>query len=856
MSVAGIDVGDSTSCIALARKGGVDVLLNKESKRETPSVISFTSKMRLMGTDAVGSMSTNPRNTVSQLKRLMGKKFNDPHVQKDLEYFPFEVSAGPNGECVYNVTYLDKPAQFTAEQLMAMLLVDLKSIAETDSGAPVSDAVLSVPTYYTEPERHAMLGASQLAGLNCLRLMNETTATALSYGIYKTDLPETDPVHVVFVDIGFSSTQVCVVALKKGQLQVLSNAWDRDLGGRDLDSVLFEHFVKEFKERYKIDVKTQPRACHRLRLGCEKVKKVLTTNSEAPLNVECLMNDIDAHGMITREVFEEEAKPVLDRLLAPVQKALAGAGLEASQVANVEVVGGTTRVPAVLRQLTELFGREPSRTLNAKETVSRGCALQCAMLSPTFRVRDFQVLDSFPYGVQFSWEKDGQAVTSVVFERGSLVPSAKMLTFYRSEPFAIRAEYTPDSDIPATADRSIGSFDIGPFSLPAGADKAKLKVKVMLNLNGVVVVEHAQMIEEEEVEEDAPAAAAPAADQPMADADADKAAGGEAAAAGAEPSGEAANGEAPMATDAAPAKVTKKKVKKHSVPVASHTAALSSDQVGSVPASHVPLFRSLVCTLCCAALLCSGCSPLNKALSNPASSALSPVPTPPQMAKLYEIEVELALQVIHGASSAGAGKGWRCAPSTAALLPVFRCLHMPSTPVPHLCPPPSFSAHPLLIPPPGARPERDQRRQERAGGIHLLAAQQAVRRAVALHPGGGQDTAAGEAGDTGELAVRGGRGRDQERVRGQAGGGQGARRPRGGPCRQRRHAARRRRLAAPHVPGLPGRPERAAHRAPGGGRQADRGRRVPERAGLAVGEGGPAAADRQVRRPCAAGRGR
>ncbi|KAI7836745.1 hypothetical protein COHA_009383 [Chlorella ohadii] len=518
MSVAGIDVGDSTSCIALARKGGVDVLLNKESKRETPSVISFTSKMRLMGTDAVGSMSTNPRNTVSQLKRLIGKKFNDPHVQKDLEYFPFEVSAGPNGECVYNVTYLDKPAQFTAEQLMAMLLVDLKSIAETDSGAPVTDAVLAVPTYFTEPERHAMLGATQLAGLNCLRLLNETTATALSYGIYKTDLPEGDPVHVVFVDIGFSSTQVCVVALKKGQLQVLSNAWDRDLGGRDLDAVLFEHFVTEFKERYKIDVKTQPRACHRLRMGCEKVKKILTTNSEAPLNVECLMNDIDAHGMITREVFEEEAKPVLDRLLAPVQK----------------------------------------------------------------------VLDSFPYGVQFSWEKEGQAVTSVVFERGSLVPSAKMLTFYRSEPFAIRAEYTPDSDIPATADRSIGSFDIGPFTVPAGADKAKLKVKVMLNLNGVVVVEHAQMIEEEEVEEDAPAAAAPAAaDQPMADADADKAAaGGDAAAAGGEA---AANGEAPMATDAAPAKVTKKKVKKHAVPVASHTAALSSEQMAKLYEIEVEL---------------------------------------------------------------------------------------------------------------------------------------------------------------------------------------------------------------------------------------------------------------------------
>ncbi|KAL4452428.1 hypothetical protein ABPG75_008090 [Micractinium tetrahymenae] len=580
---AGFDIGDSASCIAVARRGGVDVLLNKESKRETPSVITFTSKQRMMGTDAVGGMSTNPKNTVSQLKRLLGKKFSDPHVQQDLAYFPFKVVEGPAGECLIEVQYLDKPHTFTAEQLMAMLLVDLKEIAEAD-GVAVSEAVLSVPTYYTEPERHAVLAAAQLAGLNCLRLLNETSATALSYGIYKTDLPDGDPVNVVFVDVGFASTQVCVVALKKGQLQVLSNAWDRDLGGRNLDIVLFEHFVKEFNERYKIDVKSNLRACHRLRMGCEKVKKVLTTNPEAPINVECIMNDVDAHGVITRDQFEEEAAEVLDRLLVPVKKALADAGLEPSQIANVEVVGGSTRVPAVLKQLTDFFGREPSRTLNAKETVARGCALQCAMLSPTFKVRDFQVLDSFPYGVQFSWEKDGAPVTSTVFERGSLVPSAKMLTFYRSEPFTIRAEYTPDSDIPSTADRSIGSFTVGPFTVPAGADKAKLKVKVMLNLNGVVVVESAQLIEEEEVEEEAPAAAPPAADQPMADAapaeDAGAAAGGGEPPAAGTDAAAAAGEPAPMAEDAAaPAKVTKKKVKKHAVPFASHTAALSRERL-------------------------------------------------------------------------------------------------------------------------------------------------------------------------------------------------------------------------------------------------------------------------------------
>ena len=449
---------------------------------------------------AVGGLSTNPRNTISQAKRLMGKKFSDPAVQKDLVNFPFKVTEGPDGKCLINVEYLEKPAQFTPEQIMAALFVDLKQIAEQEQGGPVSEAVCSVPVFYTEPERHAMLAAAQVAGLNCLRLLDDTTATALAWGIYKTDLPENDAHHVIFVDVGFASTQVCVVAFKKGQLQVLSNAWDRSLGGRDFDAVLFDYFAQEFGERYKIDVRANPRTSYRLMRACERTKRVLTTNPEAPINVESLTPEVDASGMISRETFETNAKPILDRLLVPVQKALQDAGLTPDAVGTVEVVGGSTRVPSVLSLLTSFFGREPYRTLNAKETVARGCALQCAMLSPTFKVREFQVQDTFPYGIQFSWEKDGERVTSVVFERGSHVPSAKMLTFYRTEPFEILAEYTDDSDLPSQEERFIGRWTIGPFQTPADGQKAKLKVKVVLNLNGVVAVESVSAIEEEEIE--------------------------------------------------------------------------------------------------------------------------------------------------------------------------------------------------------------------------------------------------------------------------------------------------------------------------------------------------------------------
>lgn len=500
MSVAGIDVGNASSCIALARKGGVDVLLNKESARETPAVVTFNEKTRFIGTAAAGGLATNPKNTISEIKRLMGKQFDDPVVQADKPHYPFSIVKGPNNEALVEVNYLGQTTQMTPEQVMAALLVDLREMAEKEEGSEVRDAVLSVPVYYTEKERYSMLAASQIAGLNCLRLMDETTATALAYGLYKTDLPEEEPSNVVFVDVGHSSTQVCVVALKKGELSVLSNAWDRNLGGRDFDKVLFNHFADEFDAQHKIDVRSNLRSAYRLTRACEKTKKVMTTNPIATISVESLTPEVDANSKIDRDVFEEKCKPILDRLITPIASAVAAAGLTPEQISSVEIVGGASRMPCVQRLIQGFFGKEPSRTLNSKETVSRGCALQCAMLSPAFRVRDFQVQDSFPYTVEFSWDKDGEVSTNVVFSKGSHVPCAKMLTFYRSKPFEIEAKYSDDSDIPSTAERVIGRWSIGPIPPSSSEDgKSKLKVKVVLTKNGVVAVETVNAVDETEI---------------------------------------------------------------------------------------------------------------------------------------------------------------------------------------------------------------------------------------------------------------------------------------------------------------------------------------------------------------------
>jgi heat shock 70kDa protein 4 len=208
-TVVGFDLGNDTSCVALARKGGIDVIQNKESKRETPTVVSFGEKMRFLGVDGASKLGLSPKNTVHQLKRLLGKKFLDPEVQADVARLPFTVKPAPDGGCLLEVQYANAVHLFTPEQVVAMALVDLKKIAEKEVGSAITDSVVSVPTYYTEAERYATLNAAAVAGINCLRVMNENTATALAYGIYKKDLPETDAVNVAFVDIGHTATQVC-----------------------------------------------------------------------------------------------------------------------------------------------------------------------------------------------------------------------------------------------------------------------------------------------------------------------------------------------------------------------------------------------------------------------------------------------------------------------------------------------------------------------------------------------------------------------------------------------------------------------------------------------------------------------
>lgn len=406
------------------------------------------------------------------------------------------------------VQYLGEQRAFSATQLTAAYFGKLRDTASNELKANVSDVVIAVPGWYTETQRRAVLDAAAIANLNVLRLINDTTAVALGYGITKSDLPEADaPRHVAFVDVGHSSMSVSIVAFSKGQLTVKSTAYERHIGGRDIDYKLVQHFAEEFKTKYKIDVMSNPKAMFRLAAGCDRVKKVLSANAESPLNVESIMNDVDATSRLTREEYEALIAPLLERIPAPIAAALADAGISLDQIDAIELVGGCTRIPAVRAKIQAAFGgKQLMTTLNQDEAAARGATFACAMLSPVFRVRDFAMHDMTPYDVKVQWarapEDPDDDTELVVFPKGNGIPSTKVLTFYRKGSFDLEATYAIPGALPGGINPWIARFtakDVPPAANPE--DTTPVKVKARLNVHGVLSFEQAYVEEIEERED-------------------------------------------------------------------------------------------------------------------------------------------------------------------------------------------------------------------------------------------------------------------------------------------------------------------------------------------------------------------
>ncbi|KAK7254382.1 heat shock protein family A (Hsp70) [Aureococcus anophagefferens] len=551
MAVVGLDFGCLNAVMAQAERGGVTVLLNENSKRLNANLVPLARarapgarRRALLAGEAASSIArSNYKNTISCMKRFMGRKMSEPEVAAEIARVPGVKFVEVDGLVGVEVMYDGEPKALSIPQCAAMMLFKMSQIcADSNKGASIAEVVVSVPAWFTNSQRLAMLDACDVAGLRCLRLMHDTTATALEYGIWrsaKKAFDEKVTQRVLFVDMGYSSYQVSIVDYVIGKLVVKATAWDRTLGGRDFDEVIAAWIAGEFKAKHKCDPMENPKARMKLLDTAEKAKKTLSPHGvgEANIYCECLMNDLDFSIKLTLDKFEELIQPLLDRLVAPVDRALEASGTDPKDLAATEICGGGSRVASVKKVLAARLGLDASATnyglkttLNADECVSKGCAMQAAMLSPRFKVKEYQIYEATPFGVSLSWDQGAAAAAApmdtsadggdddgaddgatagtsdvVLFPRNGETPSTKRLTFRRGDDFKITASYDAKDAalLPAQCEALIGEFTVKGVP-PASADApSRVRVNVAHSVHGTVAISSAQLVVE--VPDDEPA---------------------------------------------------------------------------------------------------------------------------------------------------------------------------------------------------------------------------------------------------------------------------------------------------------------------------------------------------------------
>lgn len=517
-AVIGIDLGSADSYIGYVGKGIVDICQNEVSKRATPTLIGFTSRERLLGDAALAQIKSNAKNTCRNFKHLLGLKVDSPALEAEKFWSTCPIVEAADGYAGYSVMYKDQERIFSSVEATAMFLTKLREVTEKWTQSKVADCVIGVPSVFTDVHRQALLDAAKVAGMSVLRLMNEHTATALAYGIYRTnDFDEEKPLTVAFCSMGYSIFSVSVVQFVKGKLKVVCERSDK-VGGRDMDECLMREFAAQFKKKVGCDPLSNKKASFKLEDAVVKCKKILSANSDAPINCECLMEDEDFASNIKRDDFLEMCQPMMAKVQAVLDAAISAMGMPVDQIDTVEVVGGATRVPWVKEMCSKAFGgKDLSTTMNADESVARGCALQAAILSPLYKVRDFKVEDNTNCSISIGWmgcatdaeakeddgdtqmnAAEGEFKTLPVFPAGSLMNTLKVLSFYRKAPFDIKAQYEDESQLIPGTQKALGNYKI---ELPAQAEAKKVKVRAKLTLHGTFSVEGAQMLEEEEYDE-------------------------------------------------------------------------------------------------------------------------------------------------------------------------------------------------------------------------------------------------------------------------------------------------------------------------------------------------------------------
>lgn len=477
--IIGIDLGTTNSAMAVMQSGKPEIIANSEGNRTTPSVVAINKNgERLVGQVANRQRVTNPTNTIFGVKRLIGRKFTDKEVKRDIELMPYEIVKSGNG---VKVKMTDK--EYSPEEVSAMILGKIKADAEKFLGEPVTEAVITVPAYFDDSQRQATKDAGKIAGLEVKRIINEPTAAALAYGLDKGKEEK-----VAVFDLGGGTFDVSILQLGDGVFEVLSTNGDTHLGGEDFDMRIVNHFVEEFKKESGIDVKKDKAAMQRLKEEAEKAKKELSTTEQADINLPFLTADAEGpkhfEYKLTRAKLIDLVGELIDKTAEPCKKALKDAGLDKKDIQEVILVGGMTRMPAVVDKVKEIFGREPLKGVNPDEVVAVGAAIQGGVLQGD--VKDVLLLDVTPLSLGI--ETLGGVATKLI-ERNTTIPTSK------SEVFSTAADNQPQVEIHVVQgeremvadNKSLGRFVLdGIPSAPRGVPQ--IEVTFNLDANGILNV--------------------------------------------------------------------------------------------------------------------------------------------------------------------------------------------------------------------------------------------------------------------------------------------------------------------------------------------------------------------------------